>query len=84
MNEVLQINGKEGVALANRLAEISRTSPEEAVLRLMREKVAREDEILARLARIHELTAEIRAGLGEPLPSSADHNLLYGDDGLPV
>ena len=42
MNEVLQINGKEGVALANRLAEISRTSPEEAVLRLMREKVARE------------------------------------------
>ncbi len=84
MSAVLKIEGEEGVALANRLATLKRTSPEDAVIKAMRAEVARDEDIQARLARIHQLTAEIRAGLGEPLPSSTDHNLLYGDDGLPV
>jgi hypothetical protein len=83
MGALLKIESDEMVALATRLAELQDMTIEEAVSKALRDTVAREEAIQAKLARVRAITAEIRANMSHPLPSS-DHSDLYDENGLPV
>ena len=83
MGALLKIESDELVGLANRLAELTGSSVEAALSQSLRASVAREEAIRAKLGKIREITADIRANMKHPLPSS-DHSWLYDDEtGLP-
>ncbi|MGC8475346.1 MAG: type II toxin-antitoxin system VapB family antitoxin [Acetobacteraceae bacterium] len=72
------IKNAKAYRLACELAALTGESLTAAVTAALRERVERE-----RRARIEALAAAIRAGIRGPV-SSADHNGLYGPDGLPA
>ncbi len=85
MGTQLNIKSEDAYRLASELSELTGESLTAAVTaalreRLERERVARGRE--ARLAEVRRITAEIRAGMREPLPSS-DHGWMYDENGLP-
>ena len=84
MERYITIQSDEAVALANELAELTGESLEQAVTAAVRERLKVEQERQAWIARIRKLTAEFRATLTGPLPTS-DHSFLYDNEtGLPV
>ena len=80
--DVLQIGG-DAARLARELAELTGESLTNAVTAALSEYVERERDIRERYKRLREIADEICAGIKGPV-SSADHNELYGDDGLPA
>ena len=88
MGAQLNIKSEDAYRLASELAALTGESLTAAVTaavreRLERERRARDEDRAARRARIEALAAELRAGIHGPA-SSADHNELYGPDGLPA
>jgi antitoxin VapB len=83
MGELLKIESDDAYALASQLAELTGESVSAAVTTAIRDRLARESERRARVDRVMALAAELRAHIDGPV-SSQDHNLLYGDDGLPA
>jgi antitoxin VapB len=88
MGAQLNIKSEDAYRLASELAALTGESLTAAVTaalheRLERERRERDIERAGRLARIAALAAEIRASIPGPV-SSADHNDLYGPDGLPA
>lgn len=90
MGTQLNIKSDDAYAMASRLAELTGESLTTAVTvalreRLEREQAARRRSEAARQALIAEVLAlgrELRANV-EPGTSSADHNDLYNENGLP-
>jgi antitoxin VapB len=88
MGAQLNIKSDDAYRLASELAALTGESLTAAVTAALRERLERErrerdQELAARRARIAALAAEIRASIPGPV-SSADHNDLYGPDGLPA
>jgi len=88
MGAQLNIKSEDAYRLASELAALTGESLTAAVTAALRERLERERRErdiarAARLARIAALAAEIRASIPGPV-SSADHNDLYGPDGLPA
>ena len=88
MGMQLNIKNPEASRLANELAALTGESLTAAVTTALRERLERERRqrpaaLAARRERVQALVAELRAGLDRPV-SSADHNDLYGADGLPA
>ncbi|HUY47652.1 MAG TPA: type II toxin-antitoxin system VapB family antitoxin [Streptosporangiaceae bacterium] len=88
MGAQLNIKSDDAYRLASELASLTGESLTAAVTAALRERLERErrergEEQAARRARIAALAAEIRASIPGPV-SSADHNDLYGPDGLPA
>ena len=86
MGTQLNIKSDDAYRLASRLSELTGENLTTAVTEALRQRLDRElrardrDE---RLKRLREITADIRAGMGNPLPSS-NHDWLYDDEtGLP-
>ncbi len=85
MGTQLNIKSEDAYRLASELSELTGESLTAAVTEAVRERLARERATRgreARLARIRAIAAEIRAGMGTPLPTS-DHGWMYDEDGLP-
>jgi hypothetical protein len=80
--QVLQIEG-EAARMAQELAQLTDQSVAAAVTAALKEYLERERDIRERYRQLQEIAADIRAGMKGPV-SSADHNELYGDDGLPA
>lgn len=84
-----QLNIKSDVAyrLASQLSELTGESLTTAVTTALQERLDRfraKDDIEVRLARIREITADMRARMDKPLPTS-NHDWLYDDEtGLPI
>ena len=88
MGMQLNIKNPEASRLANELAALTGESLTAAVTTALRERLERERRqrpaaLAARRERVQALAAVLRAGLDGPV-SSADHNDLYGPDGLPA
>jgi hypothetical protein len=81
-SDTLQIGG-ETARLARELAELTGEDVGTAVRNALAARVKREREIRAKFERIMELADQICEGIEGPV-SSADHNELYGEDGLPA
>ena len=82
MDARLVVESAEAARLAEELAALTGEDVADAVTAALKLRLAREQEVRDRLARIKAAAAEIRSHLRPPLPSS-DHGWLYGDDGLP-
>jgi antitoxin VapB len=80
--QMLQIEG-EAARLAQELAELTGQSIAAAVTVALKDYLERERDIRERYRQLQRIAADIRAGMKEPV-SSADHNELYGEDGLPA
>jgi hypothetical protein len=80
--QVLQIEGA-AARMAQELAQLTDQSVAAAVTAALKEYLERERDIRERYRQLQEIAADIRAGMKGPV-SSADHNELYGDDGLPA
>ena len=81
MDAELRIESEEASRLAGELAELTGESVEAAVTSAIRQRLDREREKAAKMKRLRELTAEIRAHLTGPV--SSDHSWLYDENGLP-
>jgi antitoxin VapB len=86
MGAQLNIKSEDAYRLASRLSELTGENLTTVVTEALRERLDRQlrardrDE---RIRRIRAITADIRAGMGDDLPSS-DHSWLYDiDTGLP-
>ncbi len=86
MGAQLNIKSDDAYRLASKLSELTGESLTTAVTTALQERLDRvraADDIETRLAHIREITADIRANMQRPLPSS-DHSWLYDDEtGLP-
>lgn len=90
MGTQLNIKSDDAHALASRLAELTGESLTTAVTVALRERLEREQSARSRseaarqalIAEILALGQELRRNV-QPGTSSADHNDLYGADGLP-
>jgi antitoxin VapB len=86
MGTQLNIKSDDAHELASKVSAITGESLTSAVTTALRERLERlqaADSIEARRARILAITADIRANLRHPLPTS-DHGWLYDDEiGLP-
>ena len=86
MGTQLNIKSEDAYRLASKLSEMTGESLTAVVTRALQERLSRveaEDSIEARLARVREITADMRARMDKPLPTS-DHSWLYDDEfGLP-
>ena len=90
MGTQLNIKNEDAYALASQLAELTGESLTAAVTMALRERLAREQSTRSRseaarqalIAEILALGRELRNHV-QPGTSSADHNDLYGEDGLP-
>ena len=85
MGMQLNIKSDDAYQLASKLAELTGESLTTAVTEALRQRLyaeirARERD--ERMARVREITADIRRNLREPLPSS-NHDWLYDERGLP-
>lgn len=83
MDAQLRIDSDEACRLAEDLAHLTGEDVTTAVVAALRQRLERERDIQERLRRVRALAAEIRAAIDGPV-SSADHNDLYGPDGLPA
>ena len=81
-SDTLEISG-ETARLARELAELTGEDVVTAVRNALGAHVKREREIRAKFERIMALADQICEGIKGPV-SSADHNELYGEDGLPA
>lgn len=86
MGTQLNIKSEDAYLLASKLAEMTGESLTGAVTRALQERLERleaADSVEVRLARVREITADIRANMIQPLPSS-EHGWMYHDaTGLP-
>ncbi len=90
MGTQLNIKSDDAYAIASRLAELTGESLTTAVTVALRERLEREERVRGRseaarqalIAEVLALGRELRRNV-QPGTSSADHNDLYGDDGLP-
>ncbi|MBV8455171.1 MAG: type II toxin-antitoxin system VapB family antitoxin [Acetobacteraceae bacterium] len=80
--DTLEISG-ETARLARELAELTGEDVVTAVRNALGARVKREREIRAKFERIMALADQICEGIKGPV-SSANHNELYGKDGLPA
>jgi antitoxin VapB len=87
MGTQLNIKSDDAYRLASKLSEITGESLTSAVTTALKERLERvqqREDIEARLARIREITADIRANMQHPLPTS-NHDWMYDDEtGLPI
>jgi antitoxin VapB len=86
MGAQLNIKSEDAYRLANRLSKLTGESLTAVVTEALRERLSRELQIRdrdERLRRLRAITADIRAAMGDDLPTS-DHSWLYDDEtGLP-
>ncbi len=86
MGTQLNIKSEDAYRLASKLSERTGESLTTTVTKALEERLARleaQDSIEARLARVREITADMRARMDKPLPTS-NHDWLYDDEfGLP-
>lgn len=86
MGTQLNIKSEDAYRLASRLSELTGESLTAVVTEALRERLERQLNVRsrdARLTRLRAITADIRAAMGDNLPSS-DHSWLYDDEtGLP-
>lgn len=86
MGTQLNIKSEDAYRLASRLSELTGESLTTVVTAALRERLERQLQVRdreARLTRLRAITADIRAAMGEDLPTS-DHSWLYDDEtGLP-
>ena len=86
MGTQLNIKSDDAYRLASKLSEITGESLTAAVTTALKERLARVqvDDIETRRAKIREITADMRARMDKPLPTS-NHDYLYDDEtGLPI
>ncbi len=87
MGTQLNIKSDDAYRLASKLSELTGESLTSAVTTALKERLERvqqREDIEARLARIREITADIRANMQRPLPTS-NHDWMYDDEtGLPI
>ena len=87
MGAQLNIKNDDAYRLATQLSVLTGESLTTAVTTALQERLARvqaAEDIEVRLARIREITADIRANMQHPLPTS-NHDWLYDDEtGLPI
>ena len=86
MGTQLNIKSEDAYALASELSALTGESLTTVVTQALRERLDRERrarEVDARVERIMTIAGDIRAHIKGPV-SSADHNDLYGEDGLPA
>jgi antitoxin VapB len=86
MGTQLNIKSEDAYRLASRLSELTGENLTTAVTEALRERLDRQLRTRDRddrIRRIRAITADIRAGMGEELPTS-DHGWLYDiETGLP-
>ncbi len=85
MGVQLNIKNAEAYRLASELASLTGESLTAAVTAALRERLERERrerDIETRLAKLREITADIRRHMATPLPGS-DHSWLYDERGVP-
>ncbi len=86
MGAQLNIKNADAYRLASRLSALTGESLTTAVTEALRERLDRQMQARdreARLQRLRAIATDIRAAMGEPLPTS-DHSWLYDDEtGLP-
>ena len=86
MGTQLNIKSEDAYRLASRLSELTGESLTTVVTEALRERLDRQMQTHSRderIRRIRSITADIRAAIGDDLPSS-DHSWLYDDEtGLP-
>lgn len=86
MGSQLNIKNDEAYHLASRLSALTGESLTAVVTKALEERLARiekSDSVADRLAKLRDITADIRANMQHPLPTS-DHSWLYDDEtGLP-
>ena len=82
----MNIKSDDAYRLASALAELTGESLTAAVTTALQERLDRvraAEDLETRLAQIHEITADMRARMDKPLPTS-NHDWLYDDEtGLP-
>jgi antitoxin VapB len=87
MGAQLNIKSDDAYRLASELSELTGESLTAAVTTALQERLKRlqaDEDIEVRLARIREITADMRARMDKPLPTS-NHDWLYDDEtGLPI
>jgi antitoxin VapB len=87
MGAQLNIRSEDAYRLASQLAELTGESLTTAVTEALRERLERQRQTRnrdERLRRLRAITADIRAAMGDDVPSS-DHSCLYDDEsGLPI
>ena len=87
MGTQLNIKSDDAYRLASQLSELTGESLTTAVTTALQQRLDRlraTEDIEIRLARIREITADIRANMKHPLPTS-NHDWLYDDEtGLPI
>jgi antitoxin VapB len=86
MGTQLNIKSEDAYRLASRLSELTGESMTAVVTEALRERLDRQLRVRdrdARLERLRAITADIRAAMGDDLPTS-DHSWLYDNEtGLP-
>ncbi|MDR3531469.1 MAG: type II toxin-antitoxin system VapB family antitoxin [Rhodopila sp.] len=86
MGTQLNIKSEDAYRLASRLSELTGESLTAVVTEALRERLHRQlqsQDREQRLKRLRAITSDIRAAMGEDLPTS-DHSWLYDDEtGLP-
>ncbi|MGD0108133.1 MAG: type II toxin-antitoxin system VapB family antitoxin [Rhodopila sp.] len=86
MGAQLNVKSEDAYRLASRLSELTGESLTTVVTEALRERLDRQLRLRdrdARLKRLRAITADIRAAMGDDLPTS-DHSWLYDDEtGLP-
>jgi antitoxin VapB len=86
MGAQLNIKSDDAYRLASQLSALTGESLTAAVTTALQERLERvrkAEDIETRLARIREITADMRARMDKPLPTS-NHDWLYDDEtGLP-
>lgn len=87
MGTQLNIKSDDAYRLASKLSELTGESLTSAVTTALKERLERVqagEDIEMRLARIREITADMRARMDKPLPTS-NHDWMYDDEtGLPI
>ena len=85
MGTQLNIKSDDAYRLASELASLTGESLTAAVTAALRERLEREQrarDLETRLAKLREITADIRRYLDQP-GASSDHSWLYDENGLP-
>ena len=81
----IRIEDEAAHAMASELAELTGESVDQAVIeavRLRLEQERRKHDRERMFRKVQAITAEMRAHMGHPLPTS-DHSWLYDEHGLP-
>ncbi len=81
---MLTIEGVEAVTLAEELSSLLKTSPQDAVLRTLKERVEKERALRAKVDDVRKLAAEIRSLMDHPLPTSDMSRFYDNETGLPI